>query len=156
MKSLKLPELYKINEINISYRNKIPPNERPDIKQASTAYATFRQSWDDNKIEMVEQFKIMLLDRRSRCLGIAEISSGGWNSCIADKRIIFSTALKGRANGILLAHNHPSHNKEPSEEDIRVTQELIEIGELLEIPVLDHLIITPNTFYSMANEGLIP
>jgi DNA repair protein RadC len=64
--------------------------------------------------------------------------------------------LKARASGLILAHNHPSGNIQPSKPDIDLTAKLKEGGNLLELAVLDHLIVTPQSYFSFANEGLMP
>ncbi|UPT67644.1 MAG: JAB domain-containing protein [Sphingobacteriales bacterium JAD_PAG50586_3] len=109
-----------------------------------------------NKIELVEQFKIVLLNSNNCCLGVSAISMGGISSCIVDKRIIFATALKANAVGLILAHNHPSGNLNPSKIDIDLTAQIAECGKLFEINVLDHIIVTKNGFSSMADNALMP
>jgi DNA repair protein RadC len=69
--------------------------------------------------------------------------------------MIFVTALKGNANSIILAHNHSSGNLNPSQQDISLTKRLKEAGEFLQLPVLDHMIITPDGNYSFADQGLL-
>lgn len=89
-------------------------------------------------------------------MGVSNISTGGVSSCIVDPKIVFGLALKTRATGLILAHNHPSGNLEPSQADRRLTYQLQEAGKLLDISVLDHLIITPTDYNSFANMGYIP
>lgn len=151
-----IQSLYTVNEIEIVYKNKIPYQDRIQVQSSSTAYEILRQCWDENRIELVEQFKILLLDRRHTCLGVSEIATGGITGCVVDPRIVFATALKTRASGLILAHNHPSGNLKPSESDISLTRRLLHGGKLLDISVLDHLIITPHQYYSFADEGLMP
>jgi DNA repair protein RadC len=86
------------------------------------------------------------LTSSNRVMGIVEISSGNLNSSVIHPREVFSTALVMRDAGIILAHNHPSGNPEPSSEDIAVTRKLVETGKILDIPVYDHLIKAGNTF----------
>ena len=148
--------LYRVNEVEIVYKNKIPFEDRIQITSSSTAYDILRQSWDDNRIELVEQFKILLLDRRHTCLGVSDIATGGITGCLVDPRIIFTTALKTRASALILAHNHPSGTLKPSEADIDLTRKLMQGGKLLEISVLDHLIVTPHRYCSLADDGLMP
>jgi len=83
------------------------------------------------------------------------ISSGGVEGTVADPKVIFQVALKANASSIILAHNHPSGNIEPSEADIRLTRNLKQAGELLKISVLDHLILTSESYYSFADENMI-
>ena len=77
------------------------------------------------------------------------------NGTVADPKIIFAAALKSCASGIILAHNHPSGELDPSKEDIAVTKKLKAGAELLDIKVLDHLIISKEGFYSFADEGVL-
>ena len=156
MTQLHLQNLFQVNEIEIIYRNKIPYQDRIQITQSATAYEVLRQSFDANRIELVEQFKILLLDQKNNCLCLSDISTGGMAACIADPKIIFATALKAKAVGIILAHNHPSGNLQASSADLTLTRKLVEGGKLLDIAVLDHLIITPHNYLSLADEGLMP
>jgi len=154
MTLLSRQSLFSVSEIELVYRNKVSPIDRPKIKSAASAYDILVHAWDMNKIELVEQFMILLLDRSNACLGVSHISTGGISACLADPKIIFGTALKARASGIILAHNHPSLNLRPSEEDLNVTRRLYEGSKLLDINVLDHLIVTPHKYYSFMEEGL--
>lgn len=156
MKQLTLQSLYKVNEVQISYRNHIPYAERIQIKQSATAYEILRHAWDENRLELLEQFNILLLDRQNNCLGIAAIATGGISACVVDPKVIFMTALKTNASGIILAHNHPSGNLQPSEQDISLTRKLCQGGKLLDIPILDHLIVTAHSYTSFADKGLLP
>ena len=83
------------------------------------------------------------------------ISVGGLSGTVADPRLIFQTALLCHATSIILVHNHPSGNEQPSVSDVQLTKNICEGGKVLEIAVLDHVIITVDNFYSFANEGLI-
>lgn len=156
MKHDNISHLFSVTEVELVYRNKRKPSDRPVITNSKIAYDLFVQSWDLNKIELLEQFKIILLDRKNSCIGISDISTGGVSYCVVDPKIVFSTALKAMASGIILAHNHPSGNTKPSGSDEQLTKKLAEAGELLEIKVLDHLVITSDSYTSFADEGLIP
>ncbi len=102
-----------------------------------------------------EEFFIVLLDRANHVIESVRISQGGVAGTVADAKIIFRSALERLASGIILAHNHPSGNLNPSQADIQLTKNLKTSGKLLEISVLDHLIIAENSFYSFADEGLM-
>ena len=149
----KLIDQFKVTEVELVYRNRQKPEDRPKIRDPESAYKILLASWNMNRIELVEEFKILLMDRAHTCLGVSSISSGGMSYCIVDPKIIFATALKARASSIILAHNHPSGNLKPSDADIALTRKLQEGGKLLEISVPDHLIITPYRFYSMTENG---
>jgi DNA repair protein RadC len=149
-------ELFAVTEIELIYRNPKKPKDRPRITDSRKAFDLFQQTWDQNKIELVEQFKIMLLDRNNSCIGLSNIASGGMASCVVDPKIVFATALKAKAMGIILAHNHPSGNLKPSDSDGQLTEKLCLAGKLLEIRVLDHLIVGTECYLSLADEGLMP
>ena len=151
-----IQSLFAVNEIEIIYRNKTPYQDRIQIQSSATAYEILRHAWNENRMELVEEFKILLLDQKNNCLGISHIATGGMSACLADPKIIFATALKARATSIILAHNHPSGNLTPSDADKTLTRKIKEGGKLLDIAVFDHLIVTPHNYCSFADEGLMP
>jgi DNA repair protein RadC len=102
-----------------------------------------------------EEFWILLLGQNGKVLGKELISKGGLTLTVADPKIIFSVALRYSATSIMLAHNHPSGNLKPSHEDITLTKKIAAAGNLLDIKVLDHLIITDSSYFSFADEGVI-
>ncbi len=144
--------LLTVAEISLSYRPAVRPSDRPKIKSPKDAYELFLQHWNHDKIYLSEQFYMLLLNVRGNVLGIIELSSGGMSGTVVDLKLIFATALKGMASAILLAHNHPSGDVHPSQEDINVTERIAEAGKLLGIELADHLIIAPDKFLSMADE----
>ena len=147
--------LFQVAEITVSYQPKFKASERPTVSGSKDVYNFFFHNWDNTRIEMIEQFKIMLLNRANKILGIFTVSTGGVAGTVADPKVIFATALKGNASSIILAHNHPSGNLKPSEADRQLTNKLAQAGKLLDISVLDHLIITAEEYFSFADEGLI-
>lgn len=147
--------LLQVAEVEVSYRPKFKASERPKVSSSLEVYNLFINQWNRDKIELLEEFKIMLLNRNNRVLGIANISSGGVSGTFVDPKIVFSIALQGNASSIVLAHNHPSGNLKTSEADIRLTRNLVQAGLLLEIPIFDHLIITNYGYYSFADDGLM-
>ena len=147
--------LYQIAEIQLSYKSNVRPSLRPKITNANDAYAILMDSWDENKIDFVEQFKIILINRANKVLGIFEVSSGGVSETVADPKLIFAAAIKASACGIILAHSHPSGNLKPSNSDINLTRKLKQGGLILDISVLDHLIVTSEGYFSFADEGLL-
>jgi len=108
-----------------------------------------------DKIELLEEFKILLLNRRNRVLGLMDISQAGLSGTVANPKVIFAAALKCCASGIILAHNHPSGELDPSREDTALTNKIKAGAELLDLKVLDHLIISKDRYYSFADEGLM-
>ncbi len=147
--------IIKVSEVSISYKNVIPTSQRIKITGSASAFEILRQHWDDNTIELREQFKILLLNRAHKVLGISEISSGGISGTVVDPKLIFATALKANSSGIILAHNHPSGNLKPSHVDLQLTKKLVESGKFLELPIVDHIILTISGYFSFGDEGLI-
>lgn len=102
-----------------------------------------------------EEFWILLLDRANKVIGRYKISQGGVSGTVADPKIIFKHAVEQLASSIVLCHNHPSGNLKPSEADIKLTKKLKEAGKHLDIPILDHIIVTEAGYYSFADENLL-
>ena len=84
-----------------------------------------------------------------------QVSEGGWSGTVADPKVIFKAALDEKASYLILAHNHPSGNLQPSAQDMQLTKQMAEAGRVLEIRVLDHIIVAANSYYSFADEGHI-
>jgi len=145
----------KVAEIKLSYRAKVKPSDRPQVTSSTDSYNVLKESWDTGRIEFVEQFKVMLLNRANRVLGIYELSTGGVAGTVADPKLIFVAALKACASSVVLCHNHPSGNLKPSAADLQLTKKIKAGGELLDIAVLDHIILTSESYYSLADEGLL-
>lgn len=97
-------------EIKLTYKSNVKPSLRPKICTSRGAFNILKQTWDESKIELVEQFKVMFTNRAQKILGIVEISTGGVSGTVADPKIIFAAAIRARASGFLLAHNHASGN----------------------------------------------
>ncbi|MCF2443300.1 JAB domain-containing protein [Dyadobacter sp. CY345] len=148
--------LYQFAEVELIYKSHVKASQRPKISGYYDVYRILLQSWDENKIGFVEQFKILLLDRANKVLGIYEVCQGGTSGVVVDVKLIFAAALKANAHGIILAHNHPSGNLTASEADRLITRRLKSAGEIMEIPVLDHLIITSEGYYSFVEQGELP
>jgi DNA repair protein RadC len=102
-----------------------------------------------------EEFWIILLSRANNLIKKVRISEGGLSGTVADPKIIFRHALENNASNIILAHNHPSNNLQPSQNDIELTKKLVKAGNYLEIAVLDHLIIGSDKYFSFADENLL-
>jgi len=155
MENLDLSAHRNVAEIQLLYKSKVKASDRPRIASSRDAYNILASTWDESKLEFVEQFKVLLTNRANKVLGIVEISTGGISGTVADPKVIFAAALKAAASGIIMAHNHPSGNLQPSQADIDLTRKMKEGGKFLEISVLDHIIITCDTYYSFADEGLL-
>ena len=101
---MNLSELNMVSEVELVYKNKVKPSERPLAKSAKECYQLLLQTWDENKIEFVEQFKVVLMNRAQRVLGIYELSTGGVTGTVADPKLVFTAALKANACNIILSH----------------------------------------------------
>lgn len=145
-----------VAEVKISYSSKIPAKLRPIITSSEAAAEILRQTWQPGQLGYVEYFKVLLLNRANKVLGISTISQGGISGTVADPKVIFALALKTASSSLICCHNHPSSNTKPSQADINLTRKLVEGGKLLDIPVLDHIILTEGKeYFSFANEGLL-
>ncbi len=102
-----------------------------------------------------EVFRVLLLNRANRLIKEVTISEGTLDASIVHPRDVFREALLEPAAGVILIHNHPSGNSAPSEEDLRITKQLVEAGRLLGIKVYDHVILAGQTYRSLADEGLM-
>ncbi len=102
-----------------------------------------------------EIFKVLLLDSANHLIRDIDITSGILNSSLVHPREVFKPAIKEPAASVILLHNHPSGNPEPSSEDLQVTRQIVEAGKIIGIPVQDHIIVTPSAFTSFAERGLI-
>ena len=142
------------SEIIVTYRHKIKPSLMPKLTCSQESADVLRTIWSD-RLEHVEEFVIICLNRANRMLGWARVSSGGLGGTVADPKVIFQIALKSNASSIILAHNHPSGNLQPSEQDIRLTRKNKEAGLILDLQILDHIILTCEGYYSFADEGTL-
>jgi DNA repair protein RadC len=147
--------LYTVAEVELVYKSKVKASNRPVIGSSKDAYGVLKQSWDENKIEFVEQFKVMFLNKANKVLGIYDVSTGGISGTVADPRVIFVAALKANACAIIISHNHPSGNLKPSRQDELLTEKIKQGGQLLDIRLLDHVIISTEGYYSFADLGLL-
>jgi DNA repair protein RadC len=146
-----VPEL--IAEVYISYSSKVKACDRFRVSGSKDAAAAFRSIWP--AYEHIEFIYMLMLNRQNQVLGCHQISKGGMTGTVVDVRVVFQVALKSCATSIILGHNHPSGNLDPSDADKKITRQLKEAGALLEIPVIDHLILTSDRFLSMADEGIL-
>lgn len=145
----------RLSEIELTYRPSLKFSEQPKITSSKDAYEVLKKSWDENKISFVEQFKIALLSRANAVIGIVEISTGGITGTVADVRLIIAAAIKSNAVALIIAHNHPSGNCKPSQADLDLTKKIVGASKLFDLELLDHLIITDESYLSMAEEGLL-
>jgi DNA repair protein RadC len=144
-----------VAEIELSYRPTVKVSELPQILRAVDAYNILIQTWDKSKIQFVEQFRILLLNRSNRVLGVCTLTTGTVTGTIVDPKLIFGVALKCNATSIIIAHNHPSGNTTPSQADIGLTERIKQCARLLDVELKDHVIVTSEGYYSFAEEGAL-
>ena len=140
-------------EIEIVYKPKIKASERAKVVTSSDAEIVLRKAFPS--LEHREFFYALYLNRNNCVLGYCQISAGGFTGTIMDQRLIFQTALKCCACSVIVAHNHPSGNLTPSEADKDITKKIKDSGKVLDIPILDHLILTEESYFSFADQGLM-
>ncbi len=124
--------------------------ERPKITSSRDAFEVMQPLIGDLPHE---EFWTLYLNRGNKIIQPLKISQGGVSATVTDVRIILKPALETLASSIILAHNHPSGNLEPSENDFQITKKIKEAGRVMDIPVLDHIIVAGNGYYSFADEG---
>ncbi|HEV3413399.1 MAG TPA: JAB domain-containing protein [Puia sp.] len=137
-----------IPEIVLSYRNKTPVSQRIKVDSTLMAVSVFWKTWNKRTFDLFEEFKVMLLNNTLDLLGILPVAKGGIKAALVDPRLIYAAALKASATSIIMAHNHPSGQARPSAEDIVLTDKIRKGASTLEINLLDHLILTRDSFYS--------
>ncbi|WP_010249217.1 JAB domain-containing protein [Myroides injenensis] len=143
------------SEVELIYKSKVKASQRPQITSSYSAYQIALKAWDGNKIELLEQFKVLMLSNNNKVLGVLEASTGGITATIVDLRIIFSALLKANATAFIIIHNHPSGKLDPSDADRQITRKIKEASKILDITLLDHLIITEESYYSFVDEGTL-
>ena len=141
-----------IAALELGRRRKDVPVKAAQITTSIDVYHIISSQFKDLNHE---EFWILLLDRANKLKSKQLISKGGQAGTIADPKIIFHIALENHAASIILAHNHPSGNLKPSRADLDLTKKLVSAGQFLDLPVLDHLIITDHGFLSFADEGIL-
>jgi DNA repair protein RadC len=139
--------------LELGRRRKETEGKKGDrIISSKEAVDIFQPLLGDN---LHEEFWILFLNRANHVISKKQISSGGMAGTVVDSKIIFKNALDEKASSIILCHNHPSGNIQPSEEDKKLTKKIIEAGKVLEIAVLDHVIVSHSGYFSFADEGLM-
>ncbi|WP_077413880.1 JAB domain-containing protein [Chryseobacterium sp. JV274] len=141
----------KLMEISVTYNT--GNHEKIRINSHKEAYSLVIENWNMGTIEFQEECKVIMMNKGNFILGIYNVSKGGIDSSVVDIRIILAVALKCNATQLILVHNHPSGNLKPSGSDQTITKNLKKACELLNVSLLDHLIITRNSYYSFNEEN---
>ena len=137
-----------VNEISILYKKKILGK----VEGSKTVFNYLKGIYE-NAMDIREMSVVMFLNRNHKIMGHYILSVGGLHGTVIDSKLIFGIALKTLTSYIIISHNHPSGNLKPSQQDDLLTQKIKKMGEILEIPLLDHLILTDEGYYSYADVG---
>ena len=111
--------------------------------------------WDDDLVTIQEQVYVLFLNNNNQVISYRCLHTGTTSQTLFDVKLALACALNCLAKKIIIAHNHPSGEIDPSEDDLKITKRLVEAGKLLGIDVLDHLIVTQDDFFSFKDEGLL-
>ena len=148
---MKLFKNYFGYEVKIQLVRENSPVKECMIKNSKDIYELVK---DELKKADREVFLAISLNARNRVLGINTVSVGSLNASLVHPREVFKPAILQNATGLILVHNHPSRDEEPSEDDLEITRRLVEAGKILGIDVIDHVIVGSN-FYSFADNNLL-
>ncbi|OJU55385.1 MAG: DNA repair protein [Bacteroidales bacterium 45-6] len=150
-----MKQIYQIAEVELSYKTSIKKEDRHKITSSEDAYDILMKTFREGTIEYKEFFKVLMLNQANEVVGYSAISEGGISGCIVDVRVILQAALLSNASGIIIAHNHPGGNLVASEQDLSITKKIKEGAKLIDINLLDHLILTSESYLSLADKGLL-
>jgi DNA repair protein RadC len=147
-----LEKLYLLNEISRRWAIAESEEEGISLNCPSTVAEYLRPFF---RYETKEHFKIVILNAKNKVLNVSNISTGSLTSSVVEPREVFKEALRYSAASIIMAHNHPSGEPQPSRADQALTKRLVKVGKLMSIPVLDHIIIAHDKWLSFREAGLI-
>lgn len=142
-----------IAEIEVSYSSGKKGEET--VSNSRDAYQILLDHWNSKTIELQEEFKVLLLNNANVALGIFNMSKGGGRGTIVDIRLMLGVVLKSNSTNIIVAHNHPSGNLNPSQLDKTLTKKLKKACDFVDIKLLDHIIVTRNGYFSFNDESLL-
>ena len=143
----------KAAEVQVTYKTKVKASERPKLTTSKEVYELLLNTYDKDTIELKEYFKVVLLNQANKVLGVHNLSEGGIDEVYCDVRQIMQIAVLTNASSIIVSHNHPSGNTEPSINDRRLTTNIKQVCEIMNIRLLDHVIVTLESYYSFTDEG---
>lgn len=146
---------FKVAEVQLTYKNRIPYKDRQQITGSETAYHIVKAQFPDETIDYRESFKVIYMNRSNHVLGCLTVSEGGPCSTAVDVKLILQGALLTNAHGVIMAHNHPTGNLQPSTPDKFMTDKIRQALTIMDINLLDHLIITRENYFSFVDEGVM-
>jgi DNA repair protein RadC len=146
---MKLPEI----KLTISFDKKVKKSELIQIKSSKDSADLFRTIFNSDTMDWLEECIILCLNRANKVVGFYKLSSGGTTGTVVDPKVVFTIALNCAASAVIIAHNHPSGALRPSSADLQITNKLVAGGKLLDVHVLDHIILTDDSYYSFSDNG---
>lgn len=156
METIQINEIKnKVTEVNVTYANKIPAKLRMKISNSRDAAEILTALYDEGVMDYIEQFHVLLMNKANQVLGHKCVAIGSQTGSVVPLQVILQIAIKGNASAIIIAHNHPSGNMQPSEADIKVTRKIKEAAATMDIALLDHVILCSEKHYSFADEGMM-
>ena len=145
----------RLAELKAVYRSRTRITERKQIREPQEVAEYLRIIWNKDTLELAEDFIVLCLNANHQVIGWVKVASGGMTFSQVDPRLVFAVALQTASAALILAHNHPSGNVKPSDEDKQLTKRMRDAGVLLGIHVLDHIILTKQAAFSFAESGLM-
>ena len=143
---MNIPEI----KIKVTFKK----GDKHKITGSKTAFEIIKQLMNKDTLYWTEEMIMLALNRNNEVYGWYKISAGGTSGTIVDPKVVFSILLNAGASGFILSHNHPSQTLKASNEDLKITKQLKEAGELLSISLLDHIIVAGDSYLSMLDEQL--
>ena len=151
MQNLTIPEI----QFSLSYRNPVKQSELRQITTSKDCEEILRIVFDSSTFLWREEMLLLCLNRNNKVIGYYRVSVGGISGTVCDPKVIFTIALNSGASAIVLAHNHPSGNLTPSQADKSLTKRIKDLGSLLEITLVEHMILTQESYYSFSDNGTL-
>ena len=145
----------KLQEVKLTYNTKIKPQDRIFLTTPDEVYAYLCDIWDHDKLELQEEFLVIMLDTSLRVLGWNKLSTGGKQATVVDVPHIAVSAVLANASSVIVAHNHPSGTLKPSTADIHLTRRISKALALFSISLDDHLIVTRDAYLSFKTRNLL-
>lgn len=142
-------------EVCLSYRSNPESLDNPSLTCPQDAYGYLCDVWNQDRLELQEEFVVVLMNHSKQVMSWSKISAGGRSATVVEVTSVVQLALLGNASSVILAHNHPSNQMKPSTADINLTNRLKEALKLFNIGLDDHIILTATGYVSFADRGLL-
>lgn len=147
--------MFAIGEVFLGYKTKVKVKDALVISNSELSTQLFREVWDSSQLTLRESFKAVFLNTSNRAVNFYSLSDGGVSGTVVDTRLLLQAAILSNASSIIICHNHPSGNLNPSEADRKVTKKVKEAALLFDIMLLDHIILTEDDYFSFADSGMM-